>query len=91
MNFSAICGSLWLDIGIWGVELLCSRVVWKSAAIFEWPGLASLSGPQCFGVIANFNKFYVVYFAQDSELLELFHICRFDHFGDILTFIWQCA
>ena len=33
---------------IWGTELPCGRVEWKSAAIFDWSGLLSLSGPQGF-------------------------------------------
>lgn len=41
---------------------------------------------QCFCVNTNFKRNDVVYFVQNSELLELFKICGFDHFGAIFTF-----
>ena len=41
---------------IWGAELLCGRVERKSTAIFDWSGLLSLSGQQCFCGDINFKR-----------------------------------
>ena len=69
---------------IWGAELLCGRVERKSTAIFDWSGLLSLSGQQCFCGDINFKRhMYVVFLVQNSELLGLSRICGFDHFGAI--------
>ena len=70
---------------IWGAELLCGRVERKSTAIFDWSGLLSLSGQQCFCGDINFKRHMLFswYRIVSCNLLGLSRICGFDHFGAI--------
>ena len=74
---------------IWGAELLCGRVERKSTARFDWSGLLSLSGQQCFCGDINFKRHMLFSWYRIVSCLD------YPGFVDLTTLvlfsIWQCA